>query len=373
MNFHSSAIVHLGNFHNNFKSISEFLGGNVSIIPVIKADGYGHGMIRIARELQTYGNVAYLGVAHIKEGVILRKNGIKQPILAMSCLDSFDVDMMDEFNITPVVHSFYLLKKVIDYAKSYNKRIKVHLKFDTGMARLGIRKEDIEESIALCKKEKDYIELDGLMSHFSDSESNKEWTLKQNSLFKNIVDFVENEGFNPKYKHIANSGAILQFKETHYNCVRPGLILYGYTPSCNLKGIIDIQPVLEIKSQLISIHSLKKGEGISYGRTFIAPYDMVVGVVAFGYADGLFRNLSNKLECLINGKRCKSVGTICMDMFMCDITDIEASISDEAIIIGKDKEEEITIDDLARESKTINYEILTNIGKSIRVNRVYMD
>jgi alanine racemase len=373
MNFHSKAIVHLGHFHRNFQSITDFVGNNVSIIPVIKADGYGHGMIRIARELQNYNNVGYLGVAHIKEGVILRKNGIKQDVLAMSCLDSFDVEMMDEFDITPVVHSLFLLKKVADYAKMHNKKIKIHLKFDTGMARLGIRKEDIEESILLCKKERDYIEVDGLMSHFSDSESDASWTLNQNRRFMEIVNFAKDEGFNPAYKHIANSGAVLQHRQTHHNCIRPGLIMYGYTPSSALEGIINIKPVMEIKSQLISIHSLKKGEGISYGRTFTAPKDMRIGVVAFGYADGLFRSLSNRLECLINGRRCKSVGTICMDMFMCDITDIEASVSDEAVIVGRDNNEEITINDLAGLSGTINYEILTNIGKSIRVNRMYVD
>ncbi len=373
MNFHSSAVVHLKNFHHNFRTISDYVGKGISIIPVIKADGYGHGMIRIARELQNYNNVAYLGVAHIKEGVILRKNGITQKILAMSCLDSFDVEMMDEFDITPVVHSLYLLKKVVDYAKTYNKQIHIHLKFDTGMARLGIRKEDVEESVALCKKEKNYVAVDGIMSHFSDSESDDAWTLEQNKKFSQIIKFIEEEGFSPRYKHIANSGGVLKHKETHHNCIRPGLILYGYTPSNNLQKAIDLKPVLEIKSQLISIHSLKKGEGISYGRTFKAPYDMKIGVVAFGYADGLFRNLSNKMECLINGKRCKNVGTICMDMFMCDLTDVEASVSDIATIVGKDGNESITIDDLAYLSSTINYEILTNIGKSIRVNRLYAD
>lgn len=373
MNFHSVATVHLKKFHHNFESISNFVGSKIKIIPVIKADGYGHGMIRMARELHDYKNIVSLGVAHIKEGVILRKNGITQNILAMSCLDSFDMDMMDEFYITPVIHSLYLLKKLINYAKMHNKRIKAHLKFDTGMSRLGIRKEDVEEAVALCKKERPYIEIEGLMSHFSDSESDKDWTLKQNSKFKDVIKFIESEGFAPKYKHIANSGAILQYKETYFNCIRPGLILYGYTPKTDLKKFIDLKPILDIKSQLISIHKLKKGEGISYNRTFTAPHDMVVGVVAFGYADGLFRNLSNKMECLINGKRCKSIGTICMDMFMCNITGIDAKVSDEVVIVGNSGKESITIDDLSYQSGAINYEILTNIGKSIRVNRVYKD
>ncbi len=373
MNFHSNAIVHLSSLHYNFSTISSFAGSEVDMIPVIKADGYGHGMIRIARELQDYKNVAYLGVAHIKEGAILRKNGITANILAMSCLDSFDMEMTEEFNITPVVHNLFLLNNVVNYAKKHNKRIGIHLKFDTGMARLGIREEDVEKAVLLCKAEKQYVKIEGIMSHFSDSEKDRQWTLTQNNRFGKIVNFMETEGFEIGYKHIANSGAVLQYKETYHNCIRPGLILYGCYPSADLKKVLDLKPVLEIKSQIVSIHTLKRGEGISYGRTFTAPCDMRVGVVAFGYADGLFRNLSNKMECLINGRRCRSIGTICMDMFMCDITNVKADISDEVTIVGKSKNESITISDLADLSNTINYEILTNIGKSIRVNRTYTD
>ncbi len=373
MNFHSQALINLSCFHHNFKVISEYVGENVYIIPVIKADGYGHGIVRMARELETYKNVAYLGVAHIKEGVLLRKNGIKQKILAMSCIDSFDMDMTNEFDITPVVHNIYLLKKVLDYAKKIDKQIKIHLKFDTGMARLGIRKEDVEEALTICKNNKDYIKIDGLMSHFSDSESDKDWTMVQFENFKNIIRYFEDSGFDIKYKHIANSAAILNYKKMHLNCVRPGIILYGCMPSPYMDKKLDLKPVLEIKSQLVSIHPLKKGEVISYGRTFTADRDIKVGVVAFGYADGLFRSLSNKMECIVKGVKCKNIGTICMDMFMCDLTGVDADVSDEVIIIGKDKESSITIDDLAKKSQTINHEILTNIGKSIRVQRIYLN
>jgi alanine racemase len=143
--------------------------------------------------------------------------------------------------------------------------------------------------------------------------------------------------------------------------------MYGYAPSLELKNSVDLKPVLEIQSQLINIHTLRKGEGISYGRTFVADKDMKVGVVAFGYADGLFRSLSNRMHCIVNGKKVKQVGTICMDMFMCDLSDVEANVSDTVIIMNED----LTAYVLAEESGTIPYEILTNIGKSIRVKRIY--
>ena len=371
MNFHSKAIVHLSSLHHNFESISNFVGKDIYIIPVIKADAYGHGIVRVAKELSIYNNVVYLGVAHIKEGVMLRKKGIKKPVLAMSCVDSFDIDTMLQAEITPVVHNVLLLERIIEHAKSNALNIKLHLKFDTGMARLGIREKEVEKALELCKKSSKFVTIDGLMSHFSDSESDISWTREQLNRFKRIVGLFEDNGIEAKYCHIANTGAMLNMKQSHLNCVRPGLALYGYVPKKGLKNVIDLKPVLEIQSQLINIHRLKKGEGISYGRTFVANKDMIVGVVAFGYADGLLRSLSNKMECIVNDKKVRAIGTICMDMFMCDLTGIEAKVSDGVIIMGFGKSESITAYDLAEKSGTIPYEILTNIGKSIRVKRVY--
>ncbi len=373
MNFNITATIHLDRLRYNFEKISDIVGRNVSIIPVIKADGYGHGIFEVANTLREYSNAAYLGVAHTEEAVLLRQKGINKDILVMSCMHGADFEVMHGLNITPVIHSFKLLTDAIDFAKSKGIRFPVHLKFNTGMSRLGMDMEFAEEVVKLCSKEKDSIALEGLMSHFSDSENDSEWTLMQNERFKSLTELFESADFDVKYKHIANTGAIVQHKQTHFNCVRPGLGLYGYLPSAHLKKTVDLKPILDVKSQLISIHELKKGEGISYGRTFRAERDMVVGVVAFGYADGLFRNLSNKMECLINGVRCRGVGSVCMDMFMCDITDANASAEDEVVILGSSYKETITADELAEKSGTISYEILTNIAKSIRAKKVYTD
>lgn len=371
VNLLSVAIVHLDRLRHNYEIIEKATTKGTGIIPVIKADAYGHGMLRVAKALEDYSSIAYLAVAHAREGIDLRKSGITKGILILSCFDSGDIEQMYRFGLTPVIHSIEILKQVGECARALGLRIPVHLKFDTGMARLGINPMDAERALELVIDYSSSLQLDGLMSHFSDSESDAEWTQRQNRLFNQIVDLFNSRGLEPRYRHIANTGAIFLHKNTHHNCIRPGLALYGYLPHRQLKNIVDLKPVLEVKSQLISIHQLKAGEGISYGRSFVADKDMRVGVVAFGYADGLFRSLSNKMECIVNGKRCKGIGTICMDMFMCDLTDIDASVYDTVTIIGSDGSESITADELAEKAGTINYEILTNIAKSDRIKRIY--
>ncbi len=369
----SLAIVHLDNLRRNYERILSAINKNTLTIPIIKADAYGHGISKVAEVLSEYESVAYLGVAHTGEGVRLRKREISKDILLLSCIDPLEFEIMYNFNLTPVIHTVELLESMVEFAKRSGKRFKVHLKIDTGMARLGIRVDELEKAVKICKANRQYIEIDGLMSHFSESELDNNWTERQKRLFDESIEAFEANGIYPRLKHIANSTAIFRYPQTHYNCVRPGLSLYGYLSRKELTESIGLKPVLEIRSKLISVHSLKRGEGISYGRTFTASKDMKVGVVAFGYADGLFRCLSNRIDCLIGGKRCKAIGTICMDMFMCDISDISARTMDPVIILGQDGKEKITADELAEKAGTISYEILTNIGKSSRVRRIYRD
>lgn len=372
MNLNSRIIISISNLHHNFNDISEYVSKSVNIIPIVKADAYGHGMVKISSELEHYGQVSYFGVAHANEGIYLRKNGIKKKILAMSCINAHDIKNIHRFNITPVIHNMESLNSVIAYAKSANYVMDVHIKIDTGMARLGMGMNSIEKIARICKKNRKYINIKGLMSHFSDSESDDDWTHKQFERFQDAIAMFEDSGFNIEYKHIANSGAIIKHEDMYLDCVRPGIILYGYMPSPDMDNVLDLRPVMSLESSIINIHNLKEGDGISYNRTFIAPHDMKIGVVAFGYADGLFRSLSNRMECIINGKRCKVVGNICMDMFMCDITNVDVEIGDVVTIMGKNNNESVWADELAKKADTINYEILLNIGRGIRTKRVYV-
>ena len=372
MNSNSRIKINISNLHHNFNRISKYIGSSIKIIPIVKADAYGHGIVEISSELEHYDQVSYFGVAHANEGILLRKHGIKKNILAMSCINPYDIKNMHKFNITPVIHNIESLNAVIEYAKSINYTMDVHIKIDTGMARLGMNADSVMEIAEICKKNRKYINIKGLMSHFSDSESDDDWTYKQFIKFQNAAVFFEDSGFDVKCRHISNSGAIIKHKNMYLNCIRPGIILYGYMPSPDMDNVLGLKPVMSLESSIINIHNLKKGDGISYNRTFIAPRDMKIGVVAFGYADGLFRSLSNKMECIVNGRRCRVLGNICMDMFMCDISNADAKISDIVTIIGKDNTESVWADELAEKADTINYEILLNIGRGLRTKRVYI-
>ncbi len=367
----SCAVVHLDNLRHNYELITETINRDTRTIPIIKADAYGHGMLKVAEALSDYDNIAYFGIAHTQEGLSLRKKGIHKNLLLLSCINPQEFELMHNYNLTPVIHSLSLLKNAVEFSRNTGKKLKAHLKFDTGMARLGISQKEAEEAIEICKKYAKHITVEGVMSHFSESESNPDWTETQMRRFDAILAQFEDEGIYPEYRHIANSAAIFTNKKTHYNCVRPGLSLYGYLGKRELTEKAGLKPVLEIRSKLISIHELKKGEGISYGRTFIAEKEMRVGVVAFGYADGLFRILSNRAHCAVKGKRCKIIGTICMDMFMCDLTNVNAEPFDTVTILGGDDSSAPTAEELAELADTISYEILTNIGKSTRVRRIF--
>ncbi|WP_291492410.1 alanine racemase [Desulfurella sp.] len=362
--------INLKTIIENFNNIQDYVG-NIDVIPVIKADAYGHGAIEVAQSLRS--NVkSYFAVAFTQEAIELRKHNIKNDILILSRCGFGDIEDLYNYNLTPVVHNFSVLQSIIDFSKSKNRKLPIHLKFNTGMNRLGFCKSDLDYIIELYKKNKDFIDIVGVMSHFSSSESDTDRTNKQIKEFEDIVEITKSNNLEIKYYHISNSGGVLNHKNAHYNSVRVGISLYGYYPKKLESNPLNIKPAMSIKSFIISKHDIKKGEGVSYGPSFIADKDMQVAIVAFGYADGLFRFMSNKFSVIVNDKICKSVGTICMDMFAIDVSNVEAKVGDEVIIIGESKNYKINADDLASFASTINYEILTNIGKSLRVKKVYV-
>ncbi|SDC31612.1 alanine racemase [Desulfurella multipotens] len=362
--------INLKTIVENFKNIQNYVG-NVDVIPVIKADAYGHGAIEVAQSLISYVK-SYFAVAFTQEAIELRKNNIKNNILILSRSGFDDVEDLYNYNLTPVVHDFFVLQSIIDFSKSKKCRLPIHLKFNTGMNRLGFNKSDLNHIIELYKKNKDFIDIVGVMSHFSSSESDVRITSKQIDEFEDIVNTIKSSDLDVRYYHIANSGGLLNYKNAYFNAVRAGISLYGYYPKKIEDNPINIKPAMSIKSFIISKRIVNKGEGISYGPSFIADKDMQIAIVAFGYADGLFRCMSNKFNAIVNDKICKSVGTICMDMFAIDVSDVEARVGDEVIIMGESKNCKIDADDLARFASTINYEILTNIGKSLRTKKVYI-
>jgi alanine racemase len=366
MNMPTIAYINIDNLTKNYHLVEKLT--KTSIIPIVKADAYGHGCIEVSQILSSFSSTKYLGVAYSQEGKLLREKGIEKPILILSYI-SDDFHIIDEYNLTPTLYSLSLIDKMADFAKQKGKRVNVHIKIDTGMNRLGINYKDAQKTYEKLEEYRDFLNVEGIMSHLCCADNDDEFTLIQLNRFNDAVSFLESKGFYFEYKHIANSAAIVNFPQTYLNCVRPGIILYGYMPNKNMHNP-GFNPMLSIKSHIIHIHDLYPEEGVSYGRTFVTKEKIKVGVIAIGYADGFQRTLSNNFYVLIKGKKSAIIGNVCMDMIMCNLTYINAKVGDEVIILGKDQDEKIDAWDYATKTNTIPYEILTNMGK--RIQRIYI-
>lgn len=326
------------------------------IIGVVKADAYGHGICEVS-DVLVKGGVDSLAVAYPGEGVHLREQGIKDtPIIVLFQSEPFS-ELID-YALTPVVHSFDTLKRLSGFAKSISRIIPVHINIDTGMGRMGIPYDKvIHDPNHLLGV--DNIQIEGVMSHFSDADSpDSEYTMIQLERFKEVVGILRHSGLN-FMSHIANSAAILRYPETCLDAVRPGLMLYGGDPFENS----GLEPAMTVKARILDVRRLGRGTPVSYGRTFYTMRESVVGVVPAGYADGLHRAGSNRLEFLVRGKRVPVIGRICMDLTMIDLTELdEVSPGEEVVIIGKQGEEEIRVEEFAKRIGTIPYEVMTSFG-----------
>lgn len=357
--------VNLKSIKHNLDMIREKLKESCTIIAMVKADAYGLGSVEVSKSLEENG-INFFGVAHVKEAIELRKAGIFSDILVTGQFLEEDIEDIVDYDVTVSVSSLNFLDKLNEYAITKDKIVNVHLKIETGMSRLGFALDDLEKSIPKLL-DLSNICIDGIYTHLSSADNDRNYTLKQISKFENAVNMLKDIGIDFSYIHCLNSSGILNFPTYQFNCVRVGDILYGYYPDSSLRDKINLIPSVEIVSKITHINSLRKGSKISYSGMHILDRDSKIAVVQMGYADGLFRNLSNKYEVVIHGKKCKIVGNICMDMFMCDITDLDnVNVSDEVKILGND-DSIYTMSDMAG---TINYEILSRISK--RVERVYI-
>lgn len=357
--------VNLNNIKQNLDKIRKILNKNTTIIAMVKADAYGLGDVEVAKFLEENG-VNFFGVACLEEAIRLRNNDILSDIIVTGQFLEEDIENIVKYNITVSVSSLNFLNKLNEVAKLSDKVINMHLKVDTGMSRLGFSLNDLENNIS---KLLDFSNLciDGIYTHLSSADTDKDYTLNQISKFNEAVDMITSLGIEPSYIHCLNSSGILNFPEYQFNTVRVGDILYGYYPDESLENKISLMPSVKIVSKISHISYLEKGTKISYSGTYTLKRPSKIAVVQMGYADGLFRNLSNKYEVSINGNKCKIVGNICMDMFMCDITDIkDVSVGDAVLILGDDSD----IYTMSNIAGTINYEILTKISK--RVKREYI-
>lgn len=362
-----SALIH--NF-NLIKASSD----NALIMSVVKANAYGHSVENIAPILEKAGT-DWFAVSNIEEAVQLRSIGIKKPILILGYTPVEMADKLKAYDISQCVYSLEYARLLSENAKKNNVDIKIHLKLDTGMSRLGFDCRDdrlcgLDEARLSAKLEN--LICEGVFTHFAESDReialDDGFTDKQYDRFLKATNYLKQNGITPKICHCCNSAALLSDKDKHCDLVRPGIILYGLTPSSASQFELDFKPVMSLKSIVSMVKTIKKDDELSYGRTFKAEKAMKIATIAAGYADGYPRALSNNGYILIKGKKAPILGRICMDQMLVDVTDIEnVSIGDEVLLFGKD----LSVDILAEKTNTINYEIVCGI--SPRVPRVIID
>ena len=358
---------------NNVKNIRGLLKDGVRLLAVIKADAYGHGAVEVAQSLLFDGGADYFGIANNGEAEQLRRAGINTPVLILGAVFDDEYAELVKDDITLTVFDFDTAKKLSDTAKKLGKTAKIHIKIDTGMARIGfLPSEDaVEEIIKISKL--DGIEIEGMFSHFAKAdEADKMPTRVQFEKFMFIKNELLKRGIKIPICHICNSAGIIDFPEYHLDMVRSGIITYGYYPSDFVnKDALKLESAMSFKSRVVHIKTVEKGTSVSYGGTFTAKEKMKIATVSAGYADGYSRLLSNKADVIINGVRCRVLGRVCMDQLMVDATHLKnINLGDEVILFGKSGNNKVTVEETAEIMGTINYEVMC--GLSRRVPGVYI-
>jgi len=354
----------------NYRQIEKKIPRGTRILGVVKADAYGHGAVPVSLKLAQLG-VEYLGVAMSDEGVRLREGGVKTPILLLGGIYREDVDWAFRYHLTPVVFQKESLHLLSREAARRKRKVRVHLKVDTGMGRLGVPISLWPAFLAELQRFPE-IEIEGILSHYSMAdETENPFTRKQWKAFQEAVAIGESMGVHFKYKHISNSAGLIAFPSWSGNLVRPGIILYGSYPSPAVRNLIKVKPVMTLKTRIGLLKRVPPGERISYGGTFVTRRESLIATLPIGYGDGYNRKLSNQGEVLIRGRRAPVVGRVCMDYIMADVTDIpKVSLRDEAVLMGRQGRAQITPEEIAEKVDSISYEMLCLVGK--RVPRVYI-
>lgn len=367
------AEIDLNNLKHNYDLIKSHLNDKTKFMAVVKADAYGHGAKIIAKELDSYGADGF-AVSNIEEALQLREFGINKPILILGYTPATLAKTLSENDISQALLDKDYAKRLLENAKQNNVKVKVHIKIDTGMDRIGFVHHKIDDNTAIDdiknSLNNDYLIPEGIFTHFAtsdyDNDETGEHTKFQFELFTDVITKLSKLGVEIPIKHCSNSAATLDKPEYHLDMVRPGIIMYGLNPSGYFNKY-DLRPVFKLKSVISLIKEIEAGDAVSYGRTFTADKKMKVATIPVGYADGYSRLLSNKGYVLINGKKANILGRICMDQCIVDITDIDnVSVGDKVLLFG---DEGLTTDDYSKLCGTINYETVCLVGK--RVPRVY--
>ena len=369
------AEIHLDRLQGNFQAIQASLAPGSQAMAVVKADGYGHGAAAAAKALREAG-AAWFGVSNLEEAVQLRRAGIDGDILILSFTPPEEAGRLAEFAVTQTVLSRPYAEELDAAAQAAGVRVRVHLKVDTGMSRVGFlyhREGDeavLDDMAAACRLP--HLTAEGIFTHFAsaDEEEDGGFTRRQFALFMDAVRRLEERGVSFALRHCCNSAATLRYPEMHLDMVRPGIILYGLSPAPWMEGMLPLDPVMELKTTVSMIKDLPADTPVSYGRIYTTGEARRVATVPIGYADGYPRVLSNRADMLLAGRRVRVVGRVCMDQCMLDVTGLDVRESMVATVFGREGEAFLPVEELADHMGTINYEVVCQISK--RVPRLFV-
>ena len=364
------AEISLDAIQHNLRQVRSRVGAGVKIMAVVKANAYGHGIIESTSALLDAG-ADYLGVAILEEGILLRERGIEAPILVFALPFPDQLEAFLHYSLETTVCTKETAEVLNAMSSSRGRPAPVHIKIDTGMGRLGV---DYREAFELARyiTSLNYLDLRGIYTHFATAdEKDKGFAERQLARFHEVISTLTNSGIDVPLKHCANSAAILDIKDSYYDMVRPGIMLYGYYPSHETSESLPLRPALSLRSKIGFLRRVDTRTPISYGRRYVTSCPTIIASVPIGYADGLNRNLTNRAEAIVQGHRYPVVGTVCMDHVMMDLgTSSGISIGDDVTFIGTDGGEGITAWDIADKLGTIPYEVCCAISE--RVPRVYL-
>jgi len=361
--------VDLKTLAENFSKIKRHVK-DVKVMPILKANAYGHGLLRTAQFFQQL-KADYLGVAVVEEGILLREKRINIPILVLGGVWGNQVPLFLKHNLTITASSIDKIKMIDETAEQMKTKAVVHLKLDTGMERIGVHYYNAEKFFKAAYNCKNII-VEGIYSHFANAEAGDLTHAKlQLERFNEVLTFFDKHSIKPPVRHFANSGAILQLPESNFDMVRPGIMLFGVYPSKEVKKTIEVKPTLSWKSLVVYFKVIKAGQSVGYGLTWKTDHDVRAVTIPVGYGDGYLRSMNNNAEVLLRGERYPVIGTISMDQIVVNIEQGSAYNDDEVILLGCDGKNSISCEELAEWAGTIPYEILTNINT--RVPRVYKE
>ncbi|MCC5896149.1 MAG: alanine racemase [Alkalibacterium sp.] len=368
---YTKAEIDLDKVSYNYQQMKNHLTAHTKLMAVIKADAYGHGAVEIGKHLENE-EVDYLAVAVLDEAMELREAGITKPLLLLSPIEPDTIPTAIENNIAITVFSQSIAEAVNYYALQTDHPVKVHVKIDTGMGRIGVRTK--EEALTLCQTlQSETIIFEGIYTHFAEAENTADpsFTKHQFDLFSDIVAFLSSHEITFQIRHCSNTAAALLYPEYDLDMVRTGISLFGYHPDKALEDIIDLKPVMTLSTHAAFVKQVPEGEPIGYGRTYTTPKEETIATILLGYADGIPRELSNRWHLTSGNRKAPIVGRICMDQLMVNVSDFENfSNKDELVFIGDPQKGHPSIYKMAELTDSFHYEILCGIGK--RIPRVYL-